>query len=164
MTNQKVFDDHRYADTANTVYRVFIVLVPVLVFLGMVLVADLINEQASTVTVVCAGLFAMLMSALSYAMAVLSKLVARVFGRMEEADFFDDLSNDAATVTQVPSSLTQAWVEKAHTLADSTHDATCPSCELDIHITDTHCPRCRASFSEGSTWGPIPKTKGQRCS
>jgi hypothetical protein len=32
MTNKKVFDDHRYADTANTVYRVFIVLVPVLVF------------------------------------------------------------------------------------------------------------------------------------
>jgi len=94
------------------VYRAFIVLVPVLVFLGMVLVAELVNENASMVIVVCAGLFALLLSALSYAMAVLSKLVARVFGRMEEADFFADLSNDVPAVTPADNSLTHAWVEK----------------------------------------------------
>ena len=157
MTNKKVFDDHRYADTADTVYRVFIALVPVLVFLGMVLVAELVSEQTSMVVVVCAGLFALLLSALSYAMAVLSKLVARVFGRMEEADFFADLSNDAPKATPEDHSLTHAWVEKAHALSGGTYDATCPSCELDIHMTDTHCPRCRASFLEGSPWAPIPK-------
>ena len=158
MTNQKVFDDHRYADTANTVYRVFIVLVPVLLFVGMVLVAALVNEQASVVIVVCAGVFALLLSALSYAMAVLSKLVARVFGRMEEADFFADLSNEAPAVAPEDHSLTHAWVEKAHALSGGSHNATCPSCELDIHMTDTHCPRCRASFLEGSPWVPIPKS------
>jgi hypothetical protein len=136
---------------------VFIALVPVLVFLGMVLLAELVSEQASPVVVVCAGLFALLLSALSYAMAVLSKLVARVFGRMEEADFFADLSNDAPKATPEDHSLTHAWVEKAHALGGGAHDATCPSCELDIHMTDTHCPRCRASFLEGSPWALIPK-------
>lgn len=157
MTNKKVFEDHRYAETANTVYRVFVVLVPFLVFVGMVLVAELLHEKTNIVIVVCTGLCALLLSALGYAMAVLAKLVARVFSRMEEADFFADLTNDSQMGAQTVNSVTHAWVEKAHALGKSASDATCPSCELDLHMTDAQCPRCRASFLEGSQWAPIPK-------
>ena len=161
MENKKAFDDHRFADTADKVYSVFTVLVPVLVFVGLVLVAVLVDEQINTLIVVCAGLLVALLSALSYAMAILSKLVSKVFRRMEEADFFDAAWDEGLhqNSTQVQASVTSVWVERAHTLGDVTHDATCPSCELEINMTDMQCPRCRASFLEGSPWAPIPKSK-----
>lgn len=162
MDNQQATDDHRYADTANTVYNVFIWLLPLLALVGMVWVSQLISEGVSSVMAVCAAMLVLLFCTLTYAMAILSKLISKVFRRMEEADLFQDPSTEVTSdtrITSVDGDLMHVWVAHAHTHTSTTHDAVCPSCELDIHMADTQCPRCRASFLEGSPWAPIPKNR-----
>lgn len=159
---KKTDDDRRYADAASSIYTVCIMLVPALAFLGAVIVSELIYEEASGVAVTSVALFSFLLTGLSYALAILSKLVAKVFRHLEASDLLDEQVNDVVLATnfydQTEGNITKRMIERMVEIPTSTGEAFCPSCELQISITETQCPRCRANFLEGSPWAPIPKS------
>ena len=159
---KKTEDDRRFANSANSIYTVCIMLVPALAFLGAVIVSELIYEEASRIAVLSVALFSLLLCGLSYALAILSKLVAKVFRHLEESDLLDEQIDQVVSTTefydQSKGNITKAMIERMVEKPSSISEAICPLCELRISIADTQCPRCRANFLEGSPLAPIPKS------
>lgn len=162
MTKNVEANDRRFADAANSIYTACIMLVPVLAFLGAVIVSELYYEDASGVAIISVALFSLLLSGLSYALAILSKLVTKIFHQLEDANFVQnqivDVVSTANVYEQADSNITQAMIDRMVERPSNQLDAICPSCELQITISETQCPRCRANFLEGSPWAPIPKS------
>ncbi len=152
-------DEQQIINAANKIYGVTTLLVPVIVVLGIVITADLIDTGASTLVVICTALFSIIFSIALYALAVMSKLVAKLLGHIADAVLAQQeiRPSDATATSEEVQELTDLLIERISVEIDHAHDAICPSCELEINRHATHCPRCRAIFAEGSPWAPIPK-------
>lgn len=154
-------DEQRLISTANKIYSITTMLTPVMVMLGVVMTADLIDTGASSLVVICVALFSLVFSIAMYAVAVMSKLVAKLLTHIADVVLAQqDITTDEtqATKSSSPQSVTDLVIERISVEMSHGHDAICPSCELEINRYDTHCPRCRATFAEGSPWAPIPKS------
>lgn len=160
LTQSTRHDEERLISIANKIYGVTTLLVPVMVMLGVVVTANLIDTGASALMIICAALFSLVISVAMYSMAVMSKLVAKLLTHIADVVLAQQEinANTAHTPTDIDSrGPTNVVIERLSMEINTNHDAICPSCELEINRSDTHCPRCRAVFLEGSPWAPIPK-------
>lgn len=153
-------DEHRLVSTANKIYNISTFLVPAMVMLGVVATAKMVDAGADPIVIACVALFSVVITLSMYAVAVMSKLVAKLLAHITEVILAEVQDTDAQATLMAASDmkdLTELVIERMSMKKQASHDAVCPSCGLDIDMDVSHCPRCRATFSEGSPFSPIPK-------
>ena len=108
--------------------------------------------------IACVVAFAAVMCLVLYAVASMSKLIAKMLAHIADVVLADE-GLDVHTLELLKAKQSDdALPNITPATAHSQRDAICPSCELEINMSDDHCPRCRAIFAEESPWAPIPKT------
>lgn len=144
---------------AGKIHSISFLLMPVLVFLGFVVSVELVELGASSTVIACVVVFIFVICLVLYAIASMSKLVAKMLAHIADIVLADEGLDvhalELLTVKQKEDVLTNVKFAAVHV----EHDAICPSCELEINMNADHCPRCRAVFAEGSPWAPMPKIR-----
>ena len=151
-------DQSLLLETAGKIHNISLLLIPVLAFLGFVASVELVESGASSTVIACVVAFAAVMCLVLYAVASMSKLIAKMLAHIADVVLADEgLDVHALALLKAkPSGDALSPIKPA--ITPMQHDAICPSCELEINMSDDHCPRCRAIFAEGSPWAPMPKT------
>jgi len=152
-------DEALLLELAEKIHNISLLFMPVLAFLGFVVSIELLESGVSSTVIACVAAFAAVMCLVLYAIAAMSKLIAKMLAHIADVVLADErLDVHALNLLETK----QSYFALAKMKSSETHiqhDAICPSCELEINMNDDHCPKCRAIFAEGSPWAPIPKSK-----
>ena len=152
-------DQSLILETAGKIHSISLLLIPVLVFLGFVVLVELVESGANSTVIACVAVFAAVMCLVLYAVASMSKLNAKMLAHIADVVLADEGLDEHALKLLKAKQSSDALINIKSVTTHLQHDAICPSCELEINMGDDHCPRCRAIFAEGSPWAPIPKPK-----
>lgn len=152
-------DQNLLLEAAAKIHNVSLLLIPVLAFLGFVVSVELVESGASSTVIACVAVFAAVMCLVLYAVASMSKLNAKMLAHIADVVLADESLDVHALKLLKTKQRNDGLTNIKPATVHIEHDAICPSCELEINMSDDHCPRCRAIFAEGSPWAPMPKTK-----